>query len=113
MADSTQDPVKGYTEERFRGDRKKVFRVLERYPEARDESPLLTILYVWRDEDGLPGWIIDLILAHKIKYGLSDTENIRRAKQILQNNKGVFKPSDVVAANRAERAQTMKKLVRE
>lgn len=73
------------TEEEFKNIRDKVRGILMDYPEVRERSPFRTIIYMWRDYDGLPNWIATLLLDYHEKHSLSDTETIRRSRQLIQN----------------------------
>lgn len=105
---TTEKGTLTYTEEDFIRIRKRVFQVMDQYPATWEGGPLLTVLMVWRDCDGLPAWIIEQILKHKAEHGLTDLETIRRNRQVLQNNKGLFPPSEATEDARAERAKEIK-----
>ena len=74
----------------------KVKVILEKYEKARNNDGTLLAFYIWeymphmigKDQDGEP-----CIRLSNIKH-LPPIENLRRSRQIIQNDLGLFPPTD-------------------
>jgi K+ transporter len=93
----------------FKKTKQKVEEILEQYPEAREGDPTMTILYVWRDFDGLPDWIVENLLSYKEKHETTNFETIRRMRQKLQNQERTdLGACEATQQQRADAAQDFK-----
>jgi hypothetical protein len=91
--------------------------ILVTHPETREGGPLLSIIQVWVEKDGLPQWIAEQLKNHHMGHGLTDTETIRRSRQKLQNKPtkegeyNPYRPEGDTARQRAYRAKKIKSFI--
>ena len=91
------------------GVRDKVLAILEKMPLARNSDNVLLLEY-WKEyDDSIFQKIIDILGYHNIAYNLTPFDSVRRWRQKIQNEEGLFKPDEDVARGRLERQAEMQK----
>jgi len=100
-----------------------VEKILEKYPEARDNDPLLYFLVLWmkhrnlmvklakailmmeKEKVKVPSKEFVEILYNKIFENMTSPETVTRCRRIIQHDEGKYRPSKHVELERAKREE--------
>lgn len=86
----------------------KVLAILEKSAEARNSDNVLLLLYWTEHDDKIFQRVIDVIGFHNIAH-LTPMDTVRRWRQKIQNDEGLYKPDPEVIRARLEKQAEMQR----